>query len=347
MLTAIVCGQDALASAGSQLTARVLYQAMAQPDSGFDPTLISANSLNDLASLPACGLLDYFRLWRWLRGQDMLLLVAVGKQSLKLAKRLRKMHGKGATMLACVLEEEQPPEFTSRDLATIDLCVCASDYIRESIQGAAQVNCVVAAPGIDLEAFDNNPERAANSARIIFGMAQGLQPRSGALLLIRAMSALWQHQDIHPWEARLFGSGPRFEEIMAEAEKLGVISRIAILGEQPLSEVSRLCHIWLAPGDSPVEKPETLWAGIASGLPVICAASPLHIERSWNRDAFILVSNDNPQELARAMLSLARDKQLAQKIAAAGARMRPEIGLPAMAARICQALHAHFAASWA
>ncbi|MBD5641559.1 MAG: glycosyltransferase family 4 protein [Desulfovibrio sp.] len=340
MLTALVCGQNASAGPGLQQTARALYQAMGQPKSGFEPALISACQLGDLECLPARGPGDYFRLWRWLRSQDRLLLVAIGSQSLKLARRLYKMRKKGATMLACVFEDARPPVLASRDLAPVSLCICSSAFVCQAIEAAARAECVVAGPGLDLEAYESG---RASSKRIIFGMGQSLQPDSGALLLIRAMSALWQQQDLPPWEARLFGAGPRFEEIMAEAEKLGVLSRLAILGEQPLAKVSGLCHIWLAPGNSPVEKPETLWAGIAAGLPVVCSDTRLHCELAWNSAAFLQVSHDNPQELARAMLEVARDRQLAGKLAAAGARMRPEIGLDAMAARICQALRTKFA----
>lgn len=346
MLTAIVCGGNALAEPGPQSVARALYREMSRPDSGFEPILISALSLADLDRLPASGLLDYFRLWRWLRAHDRMLLVAIGSQSLKLAKRLFRMHKKGASLLACVFEDPLPPTLTRREIAPANLCICSSAYARNALEAATQTECVIAAPGIDLESYATRAGVAASKERIVFGMAQSLQPQSGALLLIRAMSALWQHHDIHPWEARLFGSGPRFEEIMAEAEKMGVLPRLAILGDQPLGEVSRLCHIWLAPGDSPVENPETLWAGIAAGLPVICADSPLHCERAWNRAAFLQVSNDNPQELAKAMLALARDRELAQKIAQAGMQMRPEIGFGAMAARICQALQTRFANCW-
>lgn len=341
MLTAIVCGQ---ASPDSRQTALTLYKAMNREDSFFKPLLITPEkSSPDLACMHSSGLLDYFRLWFALRKHVELLIVAIGTDSLKLAKRIARMCRKGAAQLTWVVDSAEPPLVTAREIAPVQLCICSSAYVRQSLEAVCRGDCVVEAPGMDLEPFPEDREQCSSRERFVFGMAESLQPGSGALLVIRAMSALWQHQDIPPWEARLFGYGPRFEEIMAEARKLGVLSRISILGTQPLGEVTRYCHVWLAPGDSPIEQPQTLWAGFAAGLPVICAESELHKERVWNDSAILQVSRDNPQELAKAMLSLMRDRQLAEKIAKAGRQMRPKISLEAMGDRICRSLRLHSA----
>lgn len=337
MLTALVWDEDA-GDPSARQTALALHSWMSKPDSGFKPILISRNRLDDLPHLPARGMLNHFRIWRWVRAHERLLIIAIGNESLKLAGRIAKLRRKDATFLAWVMMDSRVPDIQPRSLARFQLCICASNHCRDALQAICQSEVIVSAPGIDTVPYELQ-KKDVQPDRVVFGMAESLMPDSGALLLIRAISALWQHQDIPAWEIRLFGAGSRFDEIMAEARKLGVLSRISILGTQPLPEVTRHCHAWIASGISDTERPETLWAGFAARLPVICAMSALHSERVWDDSAILPVSPDNPQELAAAMLTLMRDGSLARTVANAGAQMAPKITFDAMAARICSTLN--------
>ncbi|MDE7370579.1 MAG: glycosyltransferase, partial [Desulfovibrio sp.] len=186
------------------------------------------------------------------------------------------------------------------------------------------------APGLPLADYPPAPE----TGRPVFGMGESLAPHSGALAVVRAMAALWQREDLPPWEVRMFGAGPRFAEILHEAESLGVAGRLAILGEQP-PEVLAQCSAWLAPGTSPEEVPQTLWAGTALGVPLICALSPLHRERLAGAPphAALRIRESDPQALARAMIAVMRDERLRARLRRAGESLRPGIGLEAMAGR--------------
>ena len=111
------------------------------------------------------------------------------------------------------------------------------------------------------------PEKApSQAARFIFGMSDALAPRSGAIMVMRAMAAIWQRHDLPAWEVRACGGGPRFQEVLEEAENLGVQSRLCLLNEQDLPEMLRPCRAWIAPGSAPDETPETLGAGMAAGM---------------------------------------------------------------------------------
>lgn len=210
------------------------------------------------------------------------------------------------------------------------------------------------APGMSLDDFaPSSPwgqaqvsepitEKTAQSReqRFIFALGDAMTPRSGAQLMTRAMAALWQRDDLPTWEVRALGGGPRYAELLEEAESLGVSSRLCLLNEQPLPEVLRHCHAWIAPGSSPEELPESLWAGVAGFLPTVCSKSPLHRERlSLNgndpADVALLVEENDPQALAKAMIDIMQDAPLRRRLAEASQSLRDHVGLESFAARAC------------
>ncbi len=210
------------------------------------------------------------------------------------------------------------------------------------------------APGMSLDDFTpSSPWKQAQTSepasdataqpcgqRFIFALGDAMTPRSGAQLVTRAMAAMWQRDDLPTWEVRALGGGPRYAELLEEAENLGVSSRLCLLNEQPLPEVLRRCHAWLAPGSSPDELPESLWAGVAAFLPTVCSASPLHRERlrlndNNPDDVALLVEENDPQALAKAMIDIMQDAPLRRRLAEGGQSLRSHVGLESFAARAC------------
>lgn len=179
----------------------------------------------------------------------------------------------------------------------------------------------ILAPGADLSGLASRPktEQWQAGKHFVFGMANSLVPRSGALVVVRAMAAIWQFDDLPAWEVRMFGLGPRYHEILDEAIRLGVQSRLCLLAEQTQVEMTCHCHAWLAPGSSTRELPESLWLGPAAGLPLIASKSELHQERvprqkphgpktpDQPNDACRLFAAGDPQDLARAMRVILQD----------------------------------------
>ena len=153
------------------------------------------------------------------------------------------------------------------------------------------------------------------------------------------MAAIWQRDDLPPWEVRMLGGGPRFQEVLEEAAALGVESRLCLLNEQYAPDVLRNCHAWLAPGSSPEEAPETLWSGFAAGLPVICSRSGLHLERLGGPDqaqnAALTVEENDPQALAKAMIEIMQDAEPRHRLAQCGRALAPSTGLQHMADQAC------------
>ncbi|MDE6735287.1 MAG: translation initiation factor IF-2, partial [Desulfovibrio sp.] len=237
---------------GSRLHAEALTQTL--------PVL----AVSGAGSMPA-----HVRLWRWQRPRDFLLIQTVGEASVPLGRRVLAMRKKGSAHLAHAffVRPPAPDVARGRPLRAASRVFCGSEHVRASLHELWQAVpekrrpdalLDLLAPGIPLADYPPAPEiEHGETGRHIFGMGESLGPRSGALAVVRAMAALWQREDLPPWEVRMFGAGPRFAEILREAESLGVAGRLAILGEQP-PEVLGQCSAWLAPGTSPEEMPQTL-----------------------------------------------------------------------------------------
>ena len=294
------------------------------------------------------GIWARLALWRWQRRHKSLLIQTIGEASLGLGANVLAMCKKGSAKLWHAFFVRPPAESVcqGRAMRATSRIFCGSEELRkllaeifaalpEKKRPLAELDLL--APGIPLTDYCPLPEMwpmHGAHGRYVFGMGESLEPGSGALLMVRAMAALWQREDLPPWEVRMFGQGPRFEEVLAEAKSLGVAARLAILGEQP-PEVLGQCSAWVAPGSSAFELPQTLWAGVALGLPLICSQSTLHRERLAQAPAqtALRVGEDEPQALARAMIAVMRDARLRLRIAQAGESLRSSIGLEAMSAR--------------
>ena len=150
------------------------------------------------------------------------------------------------------------------------------------------------------------------------------------------MAAIWQRRDLPAWEVRAAGGGPRFLEVLDEADSLGVQSRLCLLNEQSLPHLLRTCHAWIAPGSAPDELPETLGAGLAAQTPVICGQSALHEQRlAVAPDAACMFEENNPQSLAECMINVMTDAAQRRRIVEAGNALRPGLSHESFALATC------------
>lgn len=301
------------------------------------------------------GGLFWPRLFFWQRRHKRLLIQTIGAGSVAPGRRVLALRRKGSALLshAFFLRPPQARDCRGRAMRQAGHILCGSTHVRDSLLDAweggkgtpgPRPELHLLAPGIPLEDFRPagmepgglGPD-GTEPARFVLGMGSSLAPRSGALLVVRAMAALWQREDLPAWELRMFGSGPRFHEVLREAENLGVASRLCILDDQPPAEALAHCRAWLAPGSSPEELPATLWAGFAAGLPVICTQSALHRERLAHAPAAaaLRVEEQDPQALARAMIAVMRDERLRRRLSMAGSALAATADIRTMAARAC------------
>lgn len=293
---------------------------------------------------------DRFKLWRWQRQSQDLLILSLGSQAVTIGGILHKMRNKNYTPLVCAFLL-QPPELARKEikiLSRANLLICGSEYIvdrlalgMEKYAKLSWPGSAVIAPGIECQSYVKaKPWQEKEGRNFVFGMAESLTPKSGAILIIRAMAALWQKEDLPPFEVRMFGAGSRFGEVLEEASNLGVKSRLSILSEQDLAKVCASCNAWIAPGSAPVEMPATLWAGFAAHLPVICGQSQLHMERLEESKPFaaIKVELNNPQKMARAMISVMSEAKQRDKLIREGESMIEKASLSRMSREVIEVL---------
>ena len=325
-----------------------------------------AAALN-LPTLAAGGPIDFTRLWLWQRRHKHLLVQTFGECSMAAGRRVLAMRAPQSTLLshAFLLRAPHAEACAGKGMLAAHKILCGSNHVRERIAKGSGITqgetpwrgpknrqlplagdvLTLRAPGMNLEGYTPSPEWKAeaplaestgNEPRFIFCMGDALTPRSGVHVVIRAMAAIWQRRDLPRWEVRAAGGGPRFQEVLEEAESLGVQSRLCLLNEQPLHQLLHSCHAWIAPGSAPDELPDTLGAGLAAYMPVICGQGDLHNQRLKAAPAAAcMFEENNPQSLAEAMINIMTNNDLRRSSVQAGDTLRPELGLDAFADGVC------------
>ena len=303
----------------------------------------------------------YKRQWLWQRKHKHLLVQTFGESGMPLGRRVLTMRPPSSTLLshAFLLRAPRPEVCFGKGMLAAHKILCGSSYVCDRIAKASGITegetawhgpknralpltgdtLTLAAPGMSLEGFEPAPEWPAEPAagqRFVFCMGDALTPRSGVHIVIRAMAAIWQRRDLPAWEVRAAGGGPRFQEVLDEAESLGVQSRLCLLNEQSLPHLLRTCHAWIAPGSAPDELPETLGAGLAAQTPVICGQSALHEQRlAAAPDAACMFEENNPQSLAECMINVMTDAGQRRRIVDAGNALRPSLSHESFALATC------------
>ena len=313
--------------------------------------------------------LTLLRLWHWQRRHKFLLVQTVGEAAMPLGRRMLTLRPAGSTLLCHAFPHRAPHAdiCAEKSMLAAHRILCGTEHARARIAKsvllqAEQANGVstwrgpkkrelplpgdvlpIIAPGMNTENYEPAPDWACSTGsgfpqrHFVFCVGDALTPRSGVHLVVRAMAAMWQREDLPKWEVRAVGGGPRFQEVLDEAEGLGVASRLCLLNEQNLPQVLRSCHAWIAPGASPDEIPESLGAGLAAHLPVICSESPLHRQRlAQAPQAAYMVAEDDAQALAKAMIDIMTDAGQRRSIVENGNPLRPQLGFDAFAANVCR-----------
>jgi len=316
----------------SQERILALVRALAQTKP-FTPLLIcrKGSFLADRAAtegLPMLALgsgwpyhpISHLRIWLRLRKHRQAVLQSFGGQAAALAYLLATRRRPGQTIIAHThffVPRMQHP-LLQKSYAAADCVVCGSSAIARLAQqecGLQPDKFRIIPPGSKHIGY---PERVKQrNGRVAICMPGVLAEGHGQEILIHAMAALWQVENLPPWEVRLAGSGPMFHFLLDEAQKLGVLDRLAILGNQDLHEVLPHCKMLILPLGSLVYAPG-LANGWAAGLPVICPALPAALELTRDKENALLVAPDNPQALASAILRIIRDPKLVEKLVRGG-----------------------------
>jgi len=187
---------------------------------------------------------------------------------------------------------------------------------------------------IDVAYWQARPPRIDPNRALTVGMVGTLEWTKDQETLIAAVGELRRRgRDV---AAELIGSGPQRRRLEALAERLGVSSRVAFLGDQPPAEVRRRMHRW----DIQVHATHgevlslAVLEGMAAGRPIVATDSAGMRSVIADERTGLLVPPGDPRALAEALVRLGGDPALAGRLAAAGReRVRRQFAVEQMARR--------------
>ena len=303
------------------------------------------------------GLWTALGLWRHYRPHNKLLLVSMGQTGMRLARRIKglRRHLSRAASLCVHAFFVHPPEVSQTNFALLRQArhiMYGSEYVRLQLDTALgranEIPALASLPETELTLVPPGAHWPATSVatharqldgkRFVLGMGAALGARSGVRGALQAIARLLEAPEQCGTfvELRLVGHGPRYDEVLAEATRLGLERRLAILGEQDLADVLPCCHAWMAPGSAPDEAPETLACALAAGVPVVAANGLLHRERLQDHNGAALQVQENDIEAWTAALRrLLEEPDLRASLVAQGSRLWPQLSLEHSAKNVC------------
>lgn len=310
------------------------------------------NNFSHLNLITGSNPLDYINIYnKWFKDQK-LFIICFGIEELKTALFIKKTRLKKATYITYFLLNNTIFHIASlqKYISKIQYFFC--DYGQSTLIMRKLLNeeynlkhnyspyvCFIR-PAIDINQFIPKTSQWNKDKHFIFGLGNSIKSNSSAINVIRAMSALWQKSDLPKWELRIYGNGDNFENLYQEAQNLGVLPKLCILGEKNLAEGMQECNVWIVPGYSNEENPNLLLGGFATGLPIICSLSQFHLQILNNLDSHeaLCINCENPQELAKYMIMLMQDCSLRNKLSQNSLSVRNKISLETMANYVCSIL---------
>jgi glycosyltransferase involved in cell wall biosynthesis len=161
----------------------------------------------------------------------------------------------------------------------------------------------------------------------------------GVLDLIEAMQIIAREQGARPISLRIAGAGPLETQLRMRVQEYGLAERVELLGPIAGARKNRLLEqtdVFVMPTFLPERLPYALLESMAEGIPAVASAIGGVAELIEHRRTGLLVPPRRPDLLADAILQLASDRQLLEKISrAARQRIRDSHDLAGMAARFC------------
>ena len=205
--------------------------------------------------------------------------------------------------------------------------VCISTFHREFYlsHGARPEQLILAYCGVDVSHFQpkGRQVRAGEPVRIL--SSGRLVEKKGFRYLIEACRLLSNRGE--QYECTIAGSGPLEETLREQVFELGLSDRITVTGkpitQETLPEFMRSGDIYCLPcvwaSDGDVDGlPQMLMEAMACGLPVISTPVTGTPDLVIDGETGLLVQSKNAEQLADALYTLLRDRELRQRLAHQG-----------------------------
>ena len=176
--------------------------------------------------------------------------------------------------------------------------------------------------GVDTEHFNRRPQRGSfpgfqqRDGEIVVGTIAALRPVKNLLRLVRAVAAAGPHIRL-----AIVGDGPDRDNILAEAQRLGISDRVMMPGAlRDSARYIRLFDIFALSSDSE-QYPVSLIEAMTSALPIVSTdVGDVRNIVARENALFVAARTDEPG-LANAIRDLASDAGLREKLGAANRLM--------------------------
>jgi glycosyltransferase involved in cell wall biosynthesis len=180
--------------------------------------------------------------------------------------------------------------------------------------------------------LETTPSRDYDSELRVFSVGR-LDEEKNPLLLADILAQLHAHDP--RWRLIVCGEGDLAPALAARLAELGLADRAAMLGYvamgPELLELYRTSHALLHVSWTE-GFPQVLIEAFASGLPVVATA--VGGVTKGVGDAALLIAPGDPEPATEALLTIAQDSELRNRLSAAGLRLARELTLEAQTARL-------------
>ncbi len=218
-------------------------------------------------------------------------------------------------------------ETTRQMLDAVKLVLVRSESLRRAVVdlGCDDKKVEVQRSGIPLDEFRFRERNFVAGAEWRFVQAGRLIEKKGLPVTLRAFARfLRQYPDS---TLTIAGEGPLLGQLQALARQLKIDKRVSFTGfisQEQLRDVYYTSHIFLHPSETGSDGnqegiPNSMLESMASGLPVFATRHGGIPEAIESGVSGVLVPEHDHEELARALLSAAREPDFLSRIAHAGA----------------------------
>jgi glycosyltransferase involved in cell wall biosynthesis len=167
--------------------------------------------------------------------------------------------------------------------------------------------------GVDIE-LDGHRRAAVLDESIVIAFVGRLHPQKRVAMLLQALKLALQQRPDLAWQLKLAGTGPLERDLKALADELSIGRQVEFLGH--VADVGALLDrsdLFVLPSASEGIS-NALLEAMAHGLPCIVTDIPGNNEVIQNGQNGILVKVDDAQALAGAILGLATDAELRERL---------------------------------
>lgn len=210
-----------------------------------------------------------------------------------------------------------------------DFIVCISEFHRRFYleNGARTEQLLLAYCGIDTSHFTPRRRRRAQNEPVHILSSGRLVAKKGFPVLIEACRILWERG--FPFHCTIAGSGPDEAALRRQVAEAGLESQITLTGRSLEQEalpafmhggdIYALACIW-APDNDVDGLPMMLMEAMACGLPAISTRLVGIPDLIRDGETGLLVEPNDAGALADALMRLAQEEELAERLAQAGRR---------------------------